>query len=209
MEKQPERWEVVLCVGAPLVLTVVELFHPHPPKNLLALDVQPWLFVHYAQVLLFPLTALAVATLVRGQTGFAPLLCRMAAFVFGITYIAFDTAAGLVTGILVKAANASPAPDTWRTAIDSVWLNPIIGGAPAPLLAILGSVALSIGAMAAAVSLKRSGSSWPPLVLLVLSSFGIAIFKTHAWPGGPVTFGGIALAAAWLLWEKGSRARRV
>ena len=202
MEK---RWEGVLCIGAPLVLAVVELFHPHPPKNLLMLDTQPWLFVHYAQVLLFPLTALAVATLVRGQTGFAALLCRMAAFVFGITYIAFDTAAGLVTGILVKAANTSAAPDTWRAAINTVWLNPIVGGAPAPLLAILGSVALSIATIAAAVSLKRSGSSWAPLVLLVLSSFGIAIFKTHAWPGGPLTFGGIAVAAAWLLSERGSR----
>ena len=61
MEK---RWEVVLCVGAPLVLAVVELFHPHPPKDLLTLNVQPWLFVHYAQVLLFPLTALAKNTTV-------------------------------------------------------------------------------------------------------------------------------------------------
>jgi hypothetical protein len=33
--------------------------------------------------------------------------------------------------------------------------------------------------------------------LLALSSFGIAIFKTHAWPGGPLTFGGIAIASVW------------
>ena len=206
MDLQPTWWEFVLCVGAPFVLAVVELFHPHPPDNMLTLDVQPWMFVHYAQILLFPLTALAVATLVRGQFGVAATLCRIAAFLFGVTYIAFDTAAGLVTGILVKAANASNTPDTWRAAIDTVWLNPIVGGAPAPFLAIFGSVALSIAATAAAVTLKRSGSSWLPLLLLVLSSFGIAIFKTHASPGGPVTFGGIALATAWLLWEKRSRA---
>ena len=208
MDRQPTRWEFVLCIGAPFVLAVVELFHPHPPQNMLALDIQPWLFVHYAQILLFPLTALAVATLVRGQTGVAATLCRIAAFIFGITYIAFDTAAGLVTGILVKAANASSAPDTWRIAIDTVWLDPVVGGAPAPLLAILGSVALSIAAVAAAVSLRRSGSSWAPLILLVLSSFGIAIFKTHASPGGPVTFGGIALASAWLLWERDGSANK-
>jgi hypothetical protein len=208
MNLQPEWWEFVLCVGAPFVLAVVELFHPHPPENMLALDVQPWMFVHYAQILLFPLTALAVATLVRGQSGVAAMLCRIAAFLFGVTYIAFDTAAGLVTGILVKAANASSAPETWHAAIDTVWLNPIVGGAPAPFLAVFGSVALSIAAIAAAVTLKRSGSSWLPLLLLVLSSFGIAIFKTHASPGGPVTFGGIALAAAWLLSEKRSRATK-
>jgi hypothetical protein len=40
-------------------------------------------------------------------------------------------------------------------------------------------------------------------ILLAASSFGIAIFATHAWPGGPLTFGGLALAGGWLLWERG------
>ena len=206
MDVQPDLWEIVLCAGAPFLLAVVELFHPHPPGNMLKLDVQPWLFVHYAQIMLFPLSALGFATLVRGQTELAAMLCRVAMFLFGVTYIAFDTAAGLVTGMLVKAANSSGAPDAWRAAIDAVWTNPIVGGAPAPFLGIFGSVALSVGAVAAAVSLKRSGSSLVAVLLLALSSFGIAIFKTHAWPGGPLTFGGMAVAAAWLIWAKRSRA---
>jgi len=204
---EPDLWEFTLCVGAPFLLAIVELFHPHP-HDLLNVDVQTWLLVHYAQVPLFPLSALAVATLVRRQTGVAATVCRICMFVFGVSYIAFDTAAGLVTGILVKAANASGTPDAWRAAIQTVWSHPIIGGAPAPLLAILGSLALSVGTIAAAVTLKRSGSSWAPLLLLVLSSFGIAVFKTHAWPGGPLTFGGIAVSAAWLLVEKRARARQ-
>ena len=92
-----------------------------------------------------------------------------------------------------------------RVPIDVVWTHPIVGGSPfisAPFLAVLGSVAWSIGAVSAAVSLKRSGSSWGPVVLLALSSFGIAIFKTHAWPGGPLMFGGMAIAAAWLQLER-------
>jgi hypothetical protein len=202
MDLQPELWEIALWAGAPFLLAIVEIFHPHPPANLLTLDVQRWLFVHYAQIPLFPLSAYGFAQLVRGQTGFAAMLCRIGMFVFGVIYIAFDTAAGLVTGILVKTANASAAPDTWRPAIEAVFFHPIVGGAPAPLFAILGSVALSIGAAAAAVTLKRSGSSWAPIVLLVLASFGIAIFKSHAWPGGPLTFGGMAVATAWLMWEK-------
>jgi hypothetical protein len=210
MELQPDLWEIVLSVGAPLLLAIVELFHPYP-HDLLKLDVQTWLYVHYAQVLLFPLSALAVATLVRRQTGIAAMLCRTAMFVFGVAYLVFDTAAGIVTGILVKAANLSANPDAWQAAINAVWAHPIVGGSPngpAPLLAILGSVALSIGTVAAAVSLKRSGSSWVPVLLLALAGFGISIFKTHAWPGGPVTFGGIAVASAWLLWERTTRARR-
>jgi hypothetical protein len=68
-----------------------------------------------------------------------------------------------------------------------------------------GSVALSVGAVAAAVSLKRGGSPWGPVVLLALSSFGLAIFRTHAWPGGPLTFGRLAVAGGWLLWERSRR----
>jgi hypothetical protein len=51
----------------------------------------------------------------------------------------------------------------------------------------------------------RPGGSWAPVALLALSSFGIPIFKTHAWPGGPLTFGGFAVAAAWLQWERARR----
>ena len=204
MEVQPEWWEIALSVGAPFVLAVVELFHPHP-HELLKLNVQTWLLVHYAQLLLFPLSALGFATLVRGQTGIAAIICRISMFLFGVAYTVFDTAAGIVTGILIKAANVSGTANAWRSAIDAVWFHPIVGGAPAPFLAIFGSVALSLGAIAAAVALKRRGVSWWPLLLLSLSSFGIAVFKTHAWPGGPLTFGGMAVAAGWVQWQKRRR----
>jgi hypothetical protein len=194
---------VVWIVGAPLLLAVVEIFHPHP-HNLLELDVNRWLTVHYLQLLLFPLCAMAVAALVRDRADISGRVCRDAMFVFGVSFIAFDTAAGIVTGILVNAAQHSHAPDLWRVPIDVVWRHPIMGGSSgAPsLLAILGSIALSVGGVAGAFSLKHAGHSWPPAVLLALSSFGISIFRTHAWPGGPLTFGGIAIAAAWLLWER-------
>ena len=184
-------------------LAAVELLHPHP-HELLRLDVNVWLAVHYAQIPLFALAAIAVASLVRGMPGIAPAVCRTAMFVFATSYIAFDTAAGVVTGILVSAARAAAARDAWQAAIDAVWTHPVVGAAPSvglPLLAALGSVALSVGAVTAAIALRRSGRSWPPLVLLVAASFGLAIFRTHAWPGGPLTFGGMSVASAWLLWE--------
>jgi hypothetical protein len=31
---------------------------------------------------------------------------------------------------------------------------------------------------------------------MLVSAFGLFIFRTHAWPGGPLTFGALALAAA-------------
>jgi len=189
----------------PLVLAVVEVFHPHP-HDLLNVDVQTWMAIHYAQIPLFPLSALAVIALVRGRSDAAAIISRVAMFVFAVSYVAFDTAAGVVTGILVQSAHASGRPEAWRAPIEAIWTHPIMGGSssgPPPILAVLGSVALSVGAVAAAVSLKRAGCSWPPAILLALSSFGIAIFATHAWPGGPLTFGGLAVAGGWLLGERG------
>jgi len=115
-------------------------------------------------------------------------------------------AAGVVTGILIKAAHKSGTPDAWRASIDAVWTHPVMGGSPLlvppPILAVLGGVALSVGTVAAGVSLKRAGSSWAPVVLLALAGFGISVFRTHAWPGGPLTFCGLAVAGGWLLGER-------
>jgi len=192
-----------MIAGAPLILAVVECFHPHP-HDLLALDVQTWLWVHYAQIPLFPLSALAVVELIRGQAGIPASVCRVAMFVFGVSWAAWDTAAGVVTGILVQAAHASGSPEAWRAPIDAIWTHPIMGGLSG-VFAVGGAIAMSIGTVAAGVTLKCTGSSWAPVVVLALSGFAISIFRTHAWPGGPLTFGGIAVAGAWLLWERARR----
>ena len=202
--------ETKLVVGAPLALAVLEIFHPHP-HDLFDLDLHTWLLVHYLQIPLFPLAALAATVLVRGVSGVAAAMCRVGMFVFAVSYTAFDTAAGVVTGILVEAAQASGRPEAWRGSVIAVWTHPILGGAPGtvPLLAVLGAVAWLLGTLAAAVAVRRAGCSWTPVVLLVVSALGLLVFKTHAWPGGPVTFGSLAAAAAWLRWERTSLGLRL
>jgi len=56
--------QALWIVGVPLLLAVVEIFHPHP-HNLLELDVDTWLTVHYLQLPLFALSAMAVAALAQ------------------------------------------------------------------------------------------------------------------------------------------------
>jgi hypothetical protein len=204
--------ETGLAVGAPLSLAVLEMFHPHP-HDLFHLDLQTWLLVHYLQLPLFPLAALATIGLVRGRSDLAIALCRVGMFVFAVTYTAFDTAAGVVTGVLLEAAQATSTPEAWRAPVMEVvvvvWTHPILGGAPGtvPLFAVLGTVAWLVGTLAAAIAVRRAGCSWTPVVLLVVSALGLLVFKTHAWPGGPVTFGSLAAAAAWLHWERTGQAR--
>jgi hypothetical protein len=192
---------VLYVASAPAALAIVEIFHPHA-HNLLALDVPTWLTVHYVQAPLFALSAFAVASLVRTQTGLPARVCRVAMFTFALCFVVFDTAAGLVVGDLVQTAHASASPGAWLAPIDSVWSHPILGGTNRPLVALIGRVSLSIGTVAAAVSLRRAGRPWLPVLLLALSGCVMYLFPTHAWPGGPLTFGGMAIAAAWLQWTR-------
>src|SRR5215471_15770285 len=118
-----------LCVVAvPLALAIVEIFHPMP-HDLFQLPLGRWLLIHYAQMVLFPAVAFAMAKLVSGIRGPLASIVRIALFVFAVTYVSFDTAAGVVAGELVKAAQASGAPETWRMAIYTIWEHPIVGGA--------------------------------------------------------------------------------
>jgi len=48
-----------------------------------------------------------VVLLIRDASGFAAGLCRIAMFVFAVTFTVFDTAAGVVTGVLLQAAHAT------------------------------------------------------------------------------------------------------
>lgn len=205
-------YAIAMVVAAPLVLAIVEIFHPHP-HDLFELDVQTWMLVHYAQIPLFPLAALSVTMLVRDRTDWAAWLCKVGMFVFAVAFTSFDTAAGLVIGLLVKGALASGDPESWRNMIDALWFDPVLGGkgfTDAPLLGLIGRLSLSFGAVAGAISLKRAGHGWLPVLLLAVASFGINVFKSHSWPGGPLTFGGMALAAGWIRWESlRSQARAV
>ena len=193
--------ETGFIVGAPLALALLELYHPLP-HDLFGLDLRAWMLVHYLQIFLFPLAALALARLVGERRGFAAGLCRAGAFVFAVSWVAFDTAAGVTTGILLEGARASGAPEVWRAPIMSVWNHPVVGAGAspdsAPLLAVTGTFAWLIACLAAGFTLRRAGSSWPPVLLLAISAVAFGVFRTHAAPGGPIAFGALAAAAAWI-----------
>src|SRR5215467_4701739 len=172
--------ETALVVGAPLALALLELYHPHP-HDLFRLDLRAWVTVHYLQIVLFPLAALALALIVHGRRGFAAGLCRLGAYVFGVSWVAFDTAAGVTTGILLERAHASGAPESWRAAIMAIWEHPIVGAGAtpdsAPLLAVTGTIAWLVGCLAAALTLRSAGTSWIPTVLLAISGVSFLVFR--------------------------------
>ncbi|MFO1057552.1 MAG: hypothetical protein U1E53_11360 [Dongiaceae bacterium] len=175
---------------------MLELFHPRV-HDLFAIDLQRWMVVHYLQIPLFLLVPLAVCLLIQEARGVPAGLCRVAMLVFAVCFVAFDTAAGVVIGRLLLEAQASGDPDRWREPILALWRDPVIGGSgvPAPLLVSLGKLGWLVGCAAAAIVLRQQGASLAVAGLLVVSGLGLYAFMTHAWPGGPVTFGALALAA--------------
>jgi hypothetical protein len=191
-----QRLEPLATAGPALILAIVELFHPHP-HDLLHVDLTRWMTVHYAQLVLFPLVAWSQVMLIRRHEGDVASLCRAAMFVFGVAYVAFDTNAGIATGVLVRSAYASVSPEAWRSSILALWNHAIVGGSSeaAPVLAVIGTMAWLLGTLFAAVVIRRAGHSWPPFAFLVISALGLFVFRTHAWPGGPITFGSFAVAA--------------
>ncbi|PZA06842.1 hypothetical protein DNA98_11575 [Meiothermus sp. Pnk-1] len=197
------RWaKAATVVGVPLALAVLELFHPHvrDPTELSRQSLPTWLLVHYLQIALFPLAALSLGLLTAGLSGPMVVLSRIALFVFAVDFVAFDTAAGVTTGVLVEAAQNAGALAAWQAPLLTVWNHPIIGGMGSPLLAVVGTTAWLVGALASAFTLRRAGASWGLVALLGVSALGLAVFRTHAWPGGPLSFGALALAAAWGQW---------
>lgn len=192
-----QRLEIALTAGPALVLAVLEVFHPHS-HDLLHVDITRWMTVHYAQLLLFPLVAWSQVMLIQRQEGAIASLCRVAMFVFGVAYVAFDTAAGIATGVLMRNAYASVSPEAWRSSVLALWNHAVVGGSSeaAPVLAVIGTMAWLFGTLFAAVVIRGAGHSWRPIVFLAMSAVGLFVFRTHAWPGGPLTFGSFAVAAA-------------
>lgn len=190
-------------VGVPLSLAALECLHPHA-MNLMELPVDRWLVVHYAQAFLFPLTAFALAGLVSGQRDAFARVARISLFYFACAYLVFDTAAGIVVGELVRAAQASGHPETWQPAIEAVWRHPVVGSASAspPIFAATGTLAFLTGSTCVAICLKRIGTPWAPVLAVAAIPLGLAVFLSHAWPGGPITFATQAVAAFWVLLKR-------
>jgi hypothetical protein len=74
---------------------------------------------------------------------------------------------------------------------------------------VIGTAAWLIGSLSACLAIRRAGHSWLPVLFLIVSASGLLVFHTHAWPGGPLTFGALAAAAAVMVKEDHAKNRRV
>jgi hypothetical protein len=161
----------LILFGAPLFVGVINIFHPvHFASTGLYDAVQDhvswWITLHILNLLGFPLIALAAYLLISGEQGSAAKVARVALAVFVPTYAGFDSVIGIGSGNLIQYAKSLQLDQLpiLKSAIDAFWSN-----GTAIALAIIGSVAWSIGMFAIAVNFAESRRR-PALIVLSVSA---------------------------------------
>src|SRR5918998_3784496 len=190
----------VVLLGAPLVLALLEIFHPERPTSAgEAVEQGVWfMWFHIIQVRLSGLIALAVYLLTEGLEGRAVNVSRWAIGVFAVFFSAYDAAAGIGTGYALRNAqglSAAAQEAIYEAVIDMPGLSLIFG------LSIVGTGAWVVALIAAAMALRRAGAPRGPFVLVILA--GGVLVGGHPFPGGTLAFGCFFLATAWLEFAAG------
>jgi hypothetical protein len=189
----------LVLLGTPLALALWEILHPQPAGVTEAVEQGGWfMWFHIIQVPLIGLIALAVYLLTEGLEGRAVMVSRWAIGVFAVFFSAYDAAAGIATGYALRNAQGLPAgaqQAIHEAVIDMPGLSLIFG------LSIVGSGAWVVALVAAAIALRRAGTSRGPFILLILA--GVFLMGGHPFPAGTLAFGCFFLATAWLEFAPG------
>src|SRR5918997_7088678 len=141
-----------VLLGTPLVLAVLEIFHPRPSGVSDSVEVGGWfMWFHIIQVPLFGLMALAGYLLTEGLEGRAVSVSCWAIGVFAVFFSAYDAAAGIATGYALRNAqglSAGAQEAIYEAVIDMPGLSLIF------CLSIVGTGAWVVALIAAAMALR-------------------------------------------------------
>ena len=198
----PGEW--VLVLTPPLALAALELFHPQPEQSVSALlDVATWFTVfHVVQLALIGLVGLSVLLLARVVGGVHTWSLRLGLGLFLVFFSAYDTLAGIGTGLAMRSARGLSAAEA-QSVFDVVEDWP--GMSPVFALSILGTGGwvLSVGAVALAARRRQlPRATW---VLLLLAA--VLLMGGHPFPAGTLAFGCLFAAALLLLRNDTNRQR--
>ncbi len=165
-------------------------------------DVDAWLFVHTALLLITPLLGIAAFYVLRGLESRAATVSRVALVFFLVFYTAYEVTVGLGTGILVDYANGLPPAEQAAVADAIQDYNGNAITADPSISLVLGFLGWVVAMLAAAVAFRRAGASWPTTLLVGFS----ALFAIHPPPIGPI---GLACFGAAAVLVESARSRGV
>jgi hypothetical protein len=188
--------EVAFLLGVPLLWGVLLLFHPTGDEYYPTVkdDITAWLTVHLGTMLFIPLMAGVVFLFLRGVTGTAARVSRIALAPFVVFYGAYEVLVGLGNGILADEVNALPESEraTGVQLIQDFNESKLI--ADPGILNSIGTVALVVAAVAAGIALYRHAGA--PVAVPILLGLSAPLVAMHPPPFGPI---GLVLFMAALL----------
>jgi hypothetical protein len=145
-------WRRLALFGPPALVAALELGHPIvlPPIAPAVVHHLPWwLYLHIANLAVFPLLGLSAYLIVEDREGHAASWSRVAILVYVPLYAAFDALVGIGTGVQVQNASglASESRAAADAMIDAYWESGVLFA-----IAAAGSIAWVIAMLAAAVA---------------------------------------------------------
>lgn len=193
----PEPLRRVLLLVPPLALAGLEIFHPQPEHNLQALmEESTWFGVfHVIQLALTGMVALSVLLLADSFGRATTWASRLGIGIFLTFFSAYDTLAGIGTGLAMRSArdlSAAQQEGVFEVVQDWPALSPPFA------LSILGTGGWVVAVGALALAARRQGAPRREWILLMLAA--VTLLGGHPFPAGTLAFGSFFIAA--LLYER-------
>lgn len=183
----------VLMVVPPLLLAILEVFHPQPDQTAEGvMDVATWfLGFHLIQLVLIGLVALSVLLLADEFGRAMSWAVRLGVGIFLVFYSAYDAVAGVGTGLAMRAARDLPAVQqdgVFDVVEDWPGFDPVVFP-----LAVVGTFGWVLAVGAIALAARRAGASAVQWTFIALA--GLFLLGGHPFPFGTLAFGSLFVAA--------------
>jgi hypothetical protein len=184
----------VLLLGPPLALAAWTVVHPRPDENDMqaVMDVATWFAAfHLIQLPLLGLVGLSVLLLADGFGRADAWTTRLGIGVFLLFFGAYDSVAGIGTGLAMRSARDLPPAQqdgVWATVKDWPGFEPSVFS-----LNIIGTLGWVVAVGALAVAARRAGAPRSQWILVALAA--VFLMGGHPAPFGTLAFGSLLLAA--------------
>jgi hypothetical protein len=193
----------MLLLAPPLLLAALEIAHPNPEVNAQAvMDVATWFAVfHVIQLVLIGLVALSVLLLADDFGRATAWTTRLGIGVFLVFFSAYDTLAGIGTGLAMRSArDLSPAQQEGVFSVVKDWpgLSPVFA------LSIVGTGGWVVAVGALALAARRQGAPRREWIFIMLAA--VFLLGGHPFPFGTFAFVCLFLAALFHVRRSGLKA---
>lgn len=196
-----------IMIVVPIMLVILEWNHPSGFSKNVSQGLMHmhgwWTQLHIIQSFLFGVVAVAGIFLTLHDNSFFGLVSKFFIWLFAVSYLVFDSTAGIGVGFILGVPERDPTVDieTINKVAQLLYTDSVIGGSGS-FFSLLGSWSWLLGIAFAIISIfirNKRIDIWkllPPLLLLAVSAY--TLYVGHYSPYGPIAFATFALSSLWM-----------